>query len=240
MRYRELTILTGVIAALALAQTPASALELLNGRVNVDINGKDGVDAKVGARLTDRTGATANVSVGGSQTATVDADVSNGLARSRSGDAVIDLSDEKLRAKIDVNGDGLIDENDTTHALVDINGDGLIDGNDETSALIDLNGDGLVDEEDASLGANLNLPSVGSVVGTLLGPSTAVIPPDEEPVPPANIPPAQIPADDIADALRDIDNDDVAALKLKCADVLGSPGSYDQATVSICQALASL
>ena len=240
MRYRELTILTGVIAALAIAQAPASALDLLNGRVNVDINSKSGIDANVSARVSDRTSAGANVSVGGAQTATVDADVSTGVARTLSGDAVIDLSDDKLRAKVDVNGDGVIDGNDTTHLLVDINGDGLIDSNDDTSVLIDLNGDGLVDEKDASIKANLNLPSVGGVIGTLLGPKTIVIPPDEEPLPPTNNPPAQIPVDNIADALRDIDNDDVAALKLKCADVLGSPGSYDQATVSICQALASL
>ena len=239
MRYRELTILTGVIAALALAQTSASALDLLNGRVTVDTNTKNGLGASVGARLSERTSGGANVSVGGAKTAAADVDVNTGLARTLSGDAVIDLSDDKLRAKVDVNGDGVIDGNDTAHLLVDLNGDGLIDGNDNSSLLIDLNGDGLVDEDDANIKANVNLPNVGGLVGSLLPPSVIVFPPDD-PIPPAKIPPAQIPGDRIADALRDIDNDDVAALKLKCADVLGSPGSYDPTTVSICQALASL
>lgn len=239
MRYRELTILTGVIAALAIAQAPASALDLLNGRVTVDVNSKSGVNANVGARVSDRTSAAANVGVGGAQTATADADLDTGLARTLSGDAVIDLSDDKLRAKVDVNGDGLIDGNDTARLLVDINGDGLIDSSDNSSVLIDLNGDGLIDQDDANTAAKINLPSVGGLIGTLLSPPTTVVPPDES-LPPANIPPAEIPVDNIADTLRNIDNDDVAALKLKCADVLGSPGSYDPTTVSICQALASL
>jgi hypothetical protein len=46
-------------------------------------------------------------------------------------------------------------------------------------------------------------------------------------------------AADLLAALEDLDEEDVAALKQKCADVLANPGSYDAATVALCSAIAT-
>ncbi len=43
---------------------------------------------------------------------------------------------------------------------------------------------------------------------------------------------------EIQTALASLDPTDVAALKLKCRDVLGNPGAFSAATVAVCKALA--
>jgi hypothetical protein len=234
MRYRELTILSGVVAALALAQTPASALDLLNGRLSIDLGSKDGIDANVSAKPTSTTAATASANIGGQQTATANARLTTGTntVRSLTADAVIDLSDDDLHATVDLNGDGSIDEEDVAAmARLDINGDGVL------NLFDDANRDGLLTEADI----DLTLPDAGNLIGGLL-PEDLNLPPDEtDPIPPA--PPSDTSPDvtaiNVENALHGIDDDDVAALKLKCVTILANPGFYDATTVSICRALGS-
>jgi hypothetical protein len=45
---------------------------------------------------------------------------------------------------------------------------------------------------------------------------------------------------EIRTALANLDDNDLAALKQKCRDVLANPGAFDAATVAICNTLASL
>jgi hypothetical protein len=229
MRYRELTILAGVVAALALAQTPASALDLLGGRIHVDLGSKNGVNANVGVRLSDQTNATASANIGGAQTANVTANVNTGrtVARSLSAKAVVDLSDDSLHATVDLNGDGTIDGDDTAAMLkLDINGDGVL------SLLDDANHDGILSAADIAV----DLPDVGELIGSIL---TVDTPDATDPTPPAARPPFDSSPNDIANALHGIDDDDVAALKVKCATVLANPGFYNATTLSICRALRS-
>src|ERR1700752_1109870 len=94
MRYKNLTILSGVIAVLALAQNPARALDLLGNNVGVNLGG--GGTRNIGANI-GGTSATIGATTRGQSTANVTANVSNGagsaLPDRLSANANIDLND---------------------------------------------------------------------------------------------------------------------------------------------------
>ncbi len=282
MQKNKLTIVSGVIATLMLAN-PASALEVNVGGLKASVGGNTGVSANVnanvgGTRATANVGAlgnsgtraTANVGTGGGTTATVNANLGSGsgtLPETLSARVRIDLGGSRTRATVDINGDGVIDDDVTALLKLDVNGDGQL------TALDDLNGDGLLDGTDLKIrlnvgeggnGDSVELSGTGVIDGSIdanvgdlidlgsLSIGTPIPTPVETPEP--GITP--LPGDfdgtlprvegeiggqgDIVDRLRGMDSQDVAALKIKCVDVMGNPGAFDATTVSICRALASL
>jgi len=280
MRYRNLTILSGVIAALALAQGPAQAIELLGNNVGATINlgGGGNPSVSVGAGSTK---ATVNASTSGASTANVSANLSNGsnnaLPNSLSANANIDLDDvtDGGRVTVDLNGDGVIDEDDTAMVKLDINGDGILnfldDANDDgvlsdadLDVIVRIGEDAAEGVVDLGLGGEAGgvvsfgiggLPPAGDIDATQL-PSIdigsigigGIVPDPGEAPPPGIIPnpgvnPGPLPGvtdGDLTNTFRNLNADDVAALKIKCVDVMANPNAFDAATVAICRVLASL
>jgi len=281
MSHRATTLLSG-IAALALVAASAQAMEL-----NVGIGGGNDPAVNVKAGI-GNTNATVNSTTGGASTANVNANVSTGsssaLPNSLSSNASIDLDDvtDGGRVTVDLNGDGVIDDNDTVMAKLDINGDGVL------NSLDDANDDGVLNDADldalvsigkkdakgavtlglggetggaASVGigglppgdvdpgkviGEFALPQVPSVdigsigFGEIPGPGE-VPPPGVVPNPGVNPGPAPGVSDsDLTNTFRSLSDDDIADLKIKCADVMANPSAFDAATVAICRVLASL
>ena len=171
MRYKNLTILSGVIAALALAQGPAHALELLGSNIGVNAKigggGNTNVNAGIGS-----TKATVSAGRGGESTANVNANVSNGassaLPDSLSAKANIDLRSVTNggRITVDLNGDGVIDEDDTAMAKLDINSDGVL------NLLDDANRDGVLNAADLDAAVNIGRNAAAGVVDLRVGSGT--------------------------------------------------------------------
>jgi hypothetical protein len=281
MRHRATILLSG-IAALALVAASAQAIEL-----NVGIGGGNdpAVNVKAGVG---NTNATVNSTTGGASTGSVTATVSNGsnnaLPNSLSANASIDLDDvtDGGRVTADLNGDGVIDDNDTAMAKLDINGDGVL------NFLDDANDDGVLNDADldalvsigkeeaegavtfglggetsgtASVGIG-GLPpgdvDLGKVIGDIELPQLpsieigsigiGEIPGPGETPPPGIIPdpgvnPGPVPGvtdRDLSNTFRNLNDDDIADLKIKCADVMANPNAFDAATVAVCRVLASL
>jgi hypothetical protein len=276
-----------VIAALALAQGPAQAFDLLGTSIGLGGGGNPTVSTGIG-----NTNATVNANTSGASTANVTANVTNGsgnvLPNSLSANANIDLDDVTNggRVTVDLNGDGVIDDNDTAMARLDINGDGIL------NLLDDANDDGVLSDADLDVVARIGedaadgvvdlglgggsggvasfgiggLPPAGDVdlgdgIGDIDAPQLpsidigsfgvgGIIPGGIVPDPGEAPPPGVIPPDpgvipgvtdrDLTDTFRNLDDDDVAALKIKCVDVLTNPNAFDAATVAICRTLASL
>ena len=289
MRYKNLTILSGVITALALAQGPAQAIDVFGNNVGVNAKVGGGGNTNVGAGI-GSTNATVSAGTGGASTAGVNANVSNGsssaLPDSLSANANIDLDSvtDGGRVTVDLNGDGVIDDDDTAMAKLDINGDGVL------NVLDDANGDGVLNDADLDAAVNIGRNAASGVVDLGLGSGTGGVgsfsigglpvgdvdlgdldapqlpsvdigsigtggigdigigPGPGETPPPGIIPnpgvnPGPVPEiteRDLSDSLRNLNDDDVAALKIKCADVMANPNAFSAATVSICKALASL
>jgi hypothetical protein len=73
-------------------------------------------------------------------------------------------------------------------------------------------------------------------------PDPGVIPPPGI-VPDPGVNPGPIPDvtdRDLTDTFRNLNDEDLATLKIKCPDVLANPNAFSAAAVSICKALASL
>jgi hypothetical protein len=166
MRYRSFTILSGVIAALALAQGPAQAIELLGNNIGVNLGGggKPNISANIGG-----TTAAVKATTGGASTANVTANVNNGsgsaLPNSLSGSGNFDLDDVTNggRVTVDLNGDGVIDEDDTLLARLDLNGDGVLD------LLDDANDDGVLNSADLDVAAMFGEDSAEGTVDLGIG-----------------------------------------------------------------------
>lgn len=287
MRYKNLTILSGVIAALALAQGPASSIELLGNNIGANANVGGTGNANAGASI-GNTNATASAITGGASTANVKANVANGssnvMPNSLSATSNIDLGSvtDGGRVTVDLNGDGVIDEDDTAMAKLDINGDGVL------NVLDDANGDGVLNDADfdaavnigknaaagvvdlglasgpggaASFGvgglpagdvdvgdaigdvdpgniAGLQLPSVGSIDIGGIEPGPGEAPPPGIVPNPGSVP--GISERDLTATFRNLNDDDVATLKIKCPNVLANPNAFSASTVIVCRALASL
>ena len=175
MRYKNLTILSSVIATLALAQAPALALDINVGGIKANIGGNTapsisanvgntnvsastqstggGTTATASASSGGNTNATASVGLGGQSTATLNASAGtapSSIPQSLSAKAniVLGSSAQGTKATIDINGDGVIDSKDTALLELDLNGDGVL------NILDDANGDGLL--TDADLKVDLN------------------------------------------------------------------------------------
>jgi hypothetical protein len=283
MRYKNFTILSGVIAALALAQGPAQAIELLGNNVSLGGGNNPSVSVNTGG-----TSATVNANTNSTSTATANANLSSGsnsaLPNSLSANANIDLGDvtDGGRVTVDLNGDGVIDDNDTAMAKLDINKDGILnfldDANDDgvisdadLDVIVDIGEDaangivtlGLVDETGgvASFGIG-GLPPAGDVdpgkvIGDIeapqlpsidIGPVGEIFPGPGEGPPPGVIPnpgvnPGPVPGvtdSDLTNTFRNLNDDDIADLRIKCVDVMANPNAFDAATIAICRALASL
>ena len=175
-------------------------------------------------------------------------------------DVNVDLggAGKTLRATVDVNGNGVIDTDSTVAATLDINGDGIL------NVLDDVNGDGILSGLDLGgidLGAvelpiSISLPTPGggdtpsfgddAVPGGGFplpggpggGPGSDPGGPGGGPGPVAGAPDDD--GDDVGRVLGNLNEPDYAALKLKCADVMGNPGEFDAATIKVCRVLASL
>lgn len=281
MRHRATKLLSG-IAALALVAASAQAIEL-----NVGIGGVNDPAVNVKAGI-GNTNATVSSTTGGTSTGNVTANVSNGsnnaLPNSLSANANIDLHDVTNggRVTVDLNGDGVIDDDDTVLAKLDINGDGIL------NALDDANDDGVLNDADldalvsigkkeaegavtlglgggtsgtASVGigglppgdvdldkviGDIELPQLPSIdigsigIGEIPGPGETP-PPGIIPDPGVNPGPVPGVTDrDLTNTFRNLNDDDIADLKIKCADVMANPSAFDAATVAICRVLASL
>lgn len=287
MNKREITILSGVIAAIALAVQPASAGSLLGNNsvsvgakvgganANVGVNtGNDGVSANVGVNAGSNAGgvgvsATANAATSSATGATANVGVDTGTVldgQDLAADVDVKLGDpETLRATIDLNGDGVINTKDHALVVLDINGDGVL------GILDDANGDGILNgldlgSNDASLviglttgGQSIDLGSIGRGIDLAslpggeislgrIGIGVGAIEPDPTPTPDPGITP--LPGDfdggatsdrsALHGSLRNLDDADIASLKVRCADVMANPGAFDAATVQVCVALAAL
>jgi hypothetical protein len=175
MRYKNLTILSSVIATLALAQAPAQALDTNVGGIKANIGGitapsisanvgntnvsastqstGGGTTATASASSGGNTNATANVGLGGQSAATINASAGTGSSTipqslSAKANIVLGSSAHAAKATIDINGDGVIDSKDTALLKLDLNGDGVL------NILDDANGDGLLTDADLNIDLN--------------------------------------------------------------------------------------
>jgi hypothetical protein len=292
MKRREIAGLAGAVSILALVGTSSQAGQLLgvniggskpdvaahanvggvNVGANVGIGGSRGptVGARTRVGVGNENVAKANIGIGSINRGQATAKVQVGspaVRQSLSGKVSVALgASNTARAKVDLNGDGVIDAADTALLVLDINGDGLL------TALDDINTDGLLsplDLGEIGIGAlpidvanlpEVTLPDIGGILpgapdeqppgftpppgGTDPGPG---VPDPRRRSPSPETPPPDVadrpPSDEggrIGRVLGNLNEPDIAALKIKCADVMGNPGGYDATTVAVCWTLASL
>jgi hypothetical protein len=175
--------------------------------------------------ISDLGGGNSSASTGGTGTTTADAETSGGGAFGGSGPTTANLS---------LGGDDLLDGSGPVTGVATI-GDGTTSGSPSGSVVIGTGSTGL-----GGTGAPLPDSSTATIVlnpdGTIsvgTGPGTA---PGTTPgtTPPGGFTPEQVQA-----ALANLSDEDVAALKLKCKDILANPGGFDAAAVGLCNVLAS-
>ncbi len=246
MTRHRVSLLAGAIAAIAFVGAPARAIDFNVGGVGISSGGGSGGGVHAG------TGANAGGNNAANATADLDEDgvdidldllklkQAAGHAATSDIDVGLGQSTGTSHATVDLNDDGVINADDDAQLVLDVNGDGVL------SILDDANGDGIVSTSDLGIdlnglgdsGADADLDPGDGIVGADIGGVGGAVSlggggsPDGLGAPPSQI--------ELGRAFGNIDDNEVAALKLKCADVLGNPAGFDAATVSVCQALASL
>lgn len=193
MRMRDMTMLAGVLAALAFAQTPAEAQTL-------DLSG-----------------------IGGGNAAASVGDPSGGTA-----------------ATATTSGGSLFGGSGSTVATVTLGGGGTASGTGPATATVTL---GSLEASDPSgsvvIGTGSNPVSPGGTTATIVlgtdGTTLGLDPDGSGPTAPAPLTQQQF-----ASIIDQLDDSDVQALKLKCADVMDNPSGFDEGIVGVCQLLATL
>ncbi len=219
MNKRELILAVGILAALAWTQTSATAQ-------TVDVSGVGGGNTSASTGGTGGTSGSVSTAgggaLGGSGPTTANATLGGGGTGPATADATI--------------GNGTIAGNPNGQAVVNT---GPAAGNGASTAVLTLNGVDAQGNPTGSLvvGSGSNPANGGTTNTIVLNPNGTIAGADTNG---DGVADTAIDDRQVQTALASLDDSELAKFKRKCADVLGNPTAFDQATVAVCAVLATI